>query len=43
MGMGEKIAWIDEENMIVSFHPIDNSRMIVKVEGLFCCLHIPAL
>lgn len=35
MSMKEKIAWIDEKNRIVSFHPIDNSRMIMKAEKLF--------
>lgn len=31
----EKIAWIDEENKIVSFHKIDNGQMIMKAEELF--------
>ena len=30
-----KIAWIDEENKIVSFHVIDNGKMIRKTESLF--------
>lgn len=35
--MNEKYmtAWIDEENKIVSFHVIDNGKMIRKTEGLF--------
>lgn len=28
----EKTAWIDEENKIVSFHAIDNGKMIMKAE-----------
>lgn len=35
MNTGEKTAWIDEENKIVSFHVIDNSIMIMKEENLF--------
>lgn len=35
MNAEEKTAWIDEENKIVSFHAIDNGRMITKVENLF--------
>lgn len=31
----EKTAWIDEENKIVSFHAIDNGKMIMKAESLF--------
>ena len=31
----EKTAWIDEKNKIVSFHAIDNSKMITKTESLF--------
>ncbi len=31
----KKTAWIDEENKIVSFHAIDNGRMISKAESLF--------
>ena len=30
-----KIAWIDEENRIVSFHAIDNGKKIMKAESLF--------
>ena len=30
-----KTVWIDEENKIVSFHVIDNSKMIIKAESLF--------
>lgn len=35
MNPDEKAAWLDEENRIVSFHPLDNSRMILKAESLF--------
>lgn len=28
----EKTAWIDEENKIVSFHAIDNGKMVMKTE-----------
>lgn len=35
MSAEEKTAWIDEENKIVSFHAIDNGRIITKVESLF--------
>ena len=35
MEIEEKTAWIDEENRIVSFHPIDNSRIITKADSLF--------
>lgn len=35
MNKKEKTAWIDEENKIVSFHVIDNSKMIIKKESLF--------
>ena len=31
----EKTAWIDEENKIVSFHAIDNGKMIMKAGSLF--------
>ena len=31
----DKIAWIDAENKIVSFHVIDNGKMIRKTESLF--------
>ena len=30
-----KMAWIDEENKIVSFQAIDNGEMIRKTENLF--------
>ena len=35
MNTEEKTAWIDEENKIVSFHAIDNSKMVMKTESLF--------
>ena len=35
MNTEEKTAWIDEENKIVSFHTIDNGRMITKAKKLF--------
>lgn len=35
MNEEEKTAWIDEENKIVSFHAIDNAKMIMKTESLF--------
>lgn len=35
MNEEEKTAWIDEENKIVSFHEIDNGKMIAKAESLF--------
>lgn len=35
MNEEEKMAWIDEKNKIVSFHAIDNGRMITKSESLF--------
>ena len=35
MNTEEKTAWIDEENKIVSFHVIDNGKMIRKAENLF--------
>ena len=35
MNAEEKTAWIDEENKIVSFHAIDNGKMIRKTESLF--------
>lgn len=33
--MEEKTVWIDDENRILSFHPFENSRMIMKAENLF--------
>ena len=35
MNIEEKTAWIDEDNKIVSFHAIDNGKMIAKTESLF--------
>ena len=35
MNETEKTAWIDKENKIVSFHAIDNGKMIVKTDTLF--------
>ena len=35
MNAEEKTAWIDEENKIVSFHAIDNAKMVMKAEILF--------
>ena len=35
MNTEEKTAWIDEENKIVSFHAIDNGRMVMKTKSLF--------
>ena len=35
MGEKEKSAWIDAENRIVSFHEIDNGKIIQKTESLF--------
>ena len=35
MNAEEKTAWIDEENKIVSFHAIDNGKMVLKTENLF--------
>ena len=35
MNTEEKTAWIDEENKIVSFHVIDNGKIIRKAENLF--------
>lgn len=35
MNEKEKIAWIDEEKKIVSFHAIDNGEVIRKTESLF--------
>ena len=35
MNEEDKIAWIDEENKIVSFHVIDDGKMIIKAESLF--------
>lgn len=31
----EKAVWIDEENQILAFHPIENSKRIMKTEPLF--------
>lgn len=31
----EKIAWIDTENRILAFQPIENSRRIAKAESMF--------
>ena len=30
-----KTAWIDENNKIVSFHVIDNGKLIMKAENQF--------
>lgn len=35
MNAEEKTAWIDEENKIVSFHAIDNAKMVMKAGSLF--------
>lgn len=35
MNTEEKTAWIDEKNKIVSFHAIDDGKMIIKAESLF--------
>ena len=35
MNETEKTAWIDEKNKIVSFHAIDNGKMVMKAENLF--------
>ena len=35
MNETEKTAWIDEENKIVSFHAINNGKMVLKTENLF--------
>ena len=35
MNRGEKTAWIDAEKKIVSFHAMDDGRMVTKSEGLF--------
>ena len=35
MGEKEKLAWIDAENRIVSFHAFDNGKVIRKAENLF--------
>lgn len=35
MEQEKKIAWIDEENRIVSFHAVDNSKKIIKAETMF--------
>ena len=34
MNETEKTAWIDEENKIVSFHAINNGKMVLKTENL---------
>ena len=33
--MEEKAVWIDEEKRILSFHPVENSRVIMKEENIF--------
>ena len=33
--MEEKAVWIDEEKRILSFHPFENSRVIMKEENIF--------
>ena len=35
MEQEKKTAWIDEENRIVSFHAVDNSKKIIKAETMF--------
>ena len=35
MEQEKKTAWIDEENRIVSFHAVDNSKQIKKAEPMF--------
>ena len=35
MNTEERIAWIDEENKILSFHVIDNEKKITKADSLF--------
>lgn len=35
MNEEEKTIWLDDENKIVSFHVIDNGKMIRKTESLF--------
>lgn len=35
MNTEEKTAWIDEKNKIVSFHAMDDGKMIIKAESLF--------
>ena len=35
MNTEEKTAWIDEKNKIVSFHAINDGKMIIKAESLF--------
>ena len=35
MKEAEKTAWIDENNKIVSFHVIDNGKLIMKPENQF--------
>ena len=31
----EESAWIDEENMVLAFHPFENGKIITKTETLF--------
>ena len=33
--MEEKAVWIDEDKRILSFHPFENSRVIMKEENIF--------
>lgn len=33
--MVEKTVWIDEVRRILAFHPFENSRKIIKTEGVF--------
>lgn len=35
MNEKEKKAWIDEDHKIVSFHDIENGKMVTKAESLF--------
>ena len=35
MEQEKKTAWIDEENRIVSFHAVDNSKKVMKAETTF--------
>ena len=35
MNEKDNMAWIDEKNKIVSFHVIDNGKIIRKAENLF--------
>ena len=32
---GEKAVWIDTENRILAFQPIENGKRILKTESLF--------